>query len=219
MKSFYLFVVISITLFSCSNSSQCKDLESAYPPEIFTLYQHKGKDYNAIKVFKISENQIQVNHISITPAEDLAPLQQTLVKKELFSIEEKDRIKEKYKKAYSLQLKHTNDVFWIQIQPTKEMLGDKKDFEYRDMIEDLINKELMNNNAGIFFAGHVGHTGLNMLCHYYKERVAIESIFKILCENGLEDHTLIAKRVHVADADWIHEVVYPLGFTGEFQSL
>jgi len=110
-------------------------------------------------------------------------------------------------------------MFWIQVQPTKEILGNQKDSEYRDMIEDLINAELLKNNAGIFFASSVGHGGLDMLCYYTDERPAFELVFKILCEQGIKDHTLIVKRVYLRNDRWLDEVVYPMNYTGEFQYL
>ena len=58
-----------------------------------------------------------------------------------------------------------------------------------------------------------------MLCFYRDEIIAMKAIIKVLCENNLENNTLVTKRIALAKDDWIYEVVYPKEYTGEFNSM
>jgi hypothetical protein len=199
--------------------NNCPEFEVLYPKKRLTLYKKKDYTFHLIKFFETTENKIEVSFFSIIPQKEFKPLFQNLDKKEIYSIQEFNSLKNNYEVDYSWNPYKKNDVFFIQVKPTKEMLKETLDIDLRNEIEGLISKEFRKTKVADFFAADLGPGGLNMLCSYKDELVAMNAILKVLCENNLENHTLISKRISIAKDDWIYEVVYPYNYTGEFDEM
>lgn len=112
------------------------------------------------------------------------------------------------------------DVMFIQIVPDSTM-GTLKSLGFlnlRQEVEGKIDDRLQNENLGGWFAGDMGAGG-NMLFYISDWNNATKAVLKVLKDEDLLDHVLIAKRIMTAEDDWNYEVVYPIGYEGVFNQM
>jgi hypothetical protein len=112
------------------------------------------------------------------------------------------------------------DVMFIQIIPDSTMgTFDAIMFlNFRQNIEEQIDKVLQRKNLGEWFAGDIG-AGANMLFFITDWDSANEEVMEILKQEDLLEHVLITKRIGTSEDNWNYEVVYPLEFEGIFNQM
>ena len=112
------------------------------------------------------------------------------------------------------------DVMFIQIIPDSTMgtFDQLRFLNFRQEIEGQIDEALHRKNLGEWFTGDIG-AGANMLFFITDWDKANETVMKILEQENLLDHVLIAKRIGTSEADWNYEVVYPLEYEGIFNQM
>lgn len=112
------------------------------------------------------------------------------------------------------------DIMFIQIIPDSTMgtLASLGFMTLRQEVEGKIDDRLQSENLGEWFAGDMGAGG-NMLFYINDWNNATKAVVKVLEDEGLLGHVLIAKRIMTAKDDWNYEIVYPLGYEGVFNQM
>jgi hypothetical protein len=112
------------------------------------------------------------------------------------------------------------DVMFIQIIPDSAMSStDALGFlNFRQEIEDKIDRRLQADNLGEWFAGDMGAGG-NMLFFVNDWEKSTETVMEVLKDQELLDHVLIAKRIFATEDDWSYEIVYPAEYEGIFNQM
>ncbi len=124
------------------------------------------------------------------------------------------------KNGFVKQLTDDRDVIFIQIVPDSSMgnFDALRFLNLRQEIEEKIDHRLKMHNLGEWFAGDMGAGG-NMLFFVDNWDNANEEVMKLLKEEDLVDHVLIAKRIMASADDWNYEVVYPTDYEGVFNQM
>lgn len=112
------------------------------------------------------------------------------------------------------------DIMFIQIVPDSTMgtFDQLRFLNFRQEIEEQIDKTLKSKNLGEWFAGDMG-AGANMLFFITDWDKANEVVVELLKKKNLLDHVLITKRIGTSKDDWNYEVIYPLEFEGIFNQM
>ncbi|MBL0740748.1 hypothetical protein [Chryseolinea lacunae] len=122
--------------------------------------------------------------------------------------------------GWAPKLAEGRDLMFIQVIPdsvmsTLDVLGF---MNLRHRVESKIDNALLSAGAGEWVGGDMG-AGANMLFEVDNWDNANQMAMKILKDEDLLDHVLIAKRVLISSDDWQYEIVYPVEFEGVFNDL
>lgn len=91
--------------------------------------------------------------------------------------------------------------------------------DVRQKVESEIANALKAKGAGQWFAGDLGLGGANMLFEVSNKEAALKIIQEIIKKEGIDKETVIAERLYTAPGDWIHKVIFPKDYKGEFNDL
>lgn len=183
------------------------------PKEVWTVYAKQHTEFQ-IKRLLSSETGLTLLSYQINTAEPEAAYQ-TFISNNKFSNEhEPDIIKSSYKSFNWTPFQDTITLF-VQIEPTV-FKDEMQALNVRQAIEQKIGVALRANGYGKWIAGDLGPGGVNMLFEVADMENAISTILDALSKTGLDEKTIIGRRVYTDTNDWFYEVVYPFQFNGQF---
>lgn len=109
---------------------------------------------------------------------------------------------------------------FIQIVPDSAMSTFQffKFMNLRQNLEDEVDEKLKESNLGKWSGGDMG-AGANMLFTIRDWDNAMKVVTKVLHEEGLLNHVLIARRIMLSHDNWTYDVVYPVEYQGIFNPM
>jgi hypothetical protein len=206
-----------------------------YKPKEKRLTQFQDNDKKIIKtLYKIGKDTILFKRIIGNDAEMILQTgklyhnqsyltEQFIVQVNQFANDEKiiDSLTSYYtQQGLIMKSDADQEVMFVQIIPDSTMsnLDQLRFLNLRQEIEDKIDEALKVRSLGKWFAGDMG-VGANMLFFINDWEKASETTLKILKQENLIDHVLIAKRIVITKDDWNYEIIYPIEFSGVFNEM
>ncbi len=112
-----------------------------------------------------------------------------------------------------------NQELFVQIRPTSQSAEGLALLDLRHEVETEIDDALITAQLGGWTAGDLGPGGGNMLfsCSNFNE--AQRRIITVLRAHKLEKNAVIARQITTKKDDWTYEVLYPIGYSGTFNSM
>jgi len=185
--------------------------------EIFSLYEKTDSIIYVARALTTGNDKFylylyELNISTPEGAKQTFDLVQQLTQQEL------DNRKTELQSKYNWIPFKGNEVLFVQIRPT----GFKDEMELLDKrqeIEDKLSKALENKKLGEWFAGDLGPGGGNMLYTVTDIDKSLQIILDVLQQNKLDKNVLIGRRVLVEKDDWFYEVIYPIEYSGDFNTM
>ena len=221
-KIFTLGLLTFLGLTSCNqNSNKQTDGQTnstlLADKEIFSLYEKTDSIIYVARALTTGNDKFylylyELNISTPEGAKQTFDLVQQLTQQEL------DNRKTELQSKYNWIPFKGNEVLFVQIRPT----GFKDEMELLDKrqeIEDKLSKALENKKLGEWFAGDLGPGGGNMLYTVTDIDKSLQIILDVLQQNKLDKNVLIGRRVLVEKDDWFYEVIYPIEYSGDFNTM
>jgi len=221
-KTFTLGLLTFLGLTSCNqNSNKQTDGQTnstlLADKEIFSLYEKTDSIIYVARALTTGNDKFylylyELNISTPEGAKQTFDLVQQLTQQEL------DNRKTELQSKYNWIPFKGNEVLFVQIRPT----GFKDEMELLDKrqeIEDKLSKALENKKLGEWFAGDLGPGGGNMLYTVTDIDKSLQIILDVLQRNKLDKNVLIGRRVLVEKDDWFYEVIYPIEYSGDFNTM
>lgn len=202
------------------NTSSGDTVSQSLPPdsfagkEVWTVYSKKGDLYSIRRFLKVDAGYLLLSyHIDASKPEEAI---QTLESRQACKMEmdPKTFIDHGY---HWLPFKETPLLF-VQIGGAA-FKDDMAELNMRQTIEPKIIDTLESKGLGKWDAGDFGAGGINMLFEVNDVERAIPLIHQVLSNYKLDSHTVIGRRIYTSADDWFYEVLYPIGFTGDFLTM
>ncbi|MBJ6110307.1 hypothetical protein JAO73_14885 [Hymenobacter sp. BT523] len=119
--------------------------------------------------------------------------------------------------------KYPEELF-VQVDPAAEhrketLLNVIAIMNERGNLEDAIGEALELEHLGQWVAGDLGPGGMNMLYEVNSATTALPVVVKTLEARQAQGRARIARRLMTSADDWRYEVVYPVDFSGAFNSM
>jgi hypothetical protein len=116
------------------------------------------------------------------------------------------------------------EELFVQVDPDLErreetLLNIMAVLNERQSLESDLGEALASQHLGEWAAGDLGAGGMNMLFDVNSPATALPVLMQVLQTHRVQGRTRIARRLMTAADDWRYEVIYPLGFSGVFNSL
>ncbi|MDB5233053.1 MAG: hypothetical protein JWR44_46 [Hymenobacter sp.] len=89
----------------------------------------------------------------------------------------------------------------------------------RNALETDIAAALESQHLGTWAASDLGPGGMNVLYDTANPMATLPIVVRVLEARGVQNRTRIALRLMTKADDWRYEVVYPVDFSGSFNSL
>lgn len=185
--------------------------------EYFTFYRKTDKIVEVARAVTISNDSFDLNLYSIDiPTPEGA--KQNFISIERLSKKQIDSKKSDLQKNYTWIPFKGDNLFFVQIQP-KGFKDEMELLNKRQEIEDKLGKALLNNNLGDWAAGDIGPCGGNMLFTVPDIDKSLTIVIEVLKQNNLDKNVVIGKRVMLDKGDWFYEVIYPIKYSGDFNTM
>ncbi len=187
------------------------------PTDIFTLYKKTEKQVQIARVVTLDEAvfDLYVYEIDISVPEGT---KQRFVSAQHLNKQELDQKKDALLKTHNWTPFKSQDVLFVQIQP-EGFKNETQLLNKRQKIEAKIDRALGSKNLGEWFAGDIGPGGANMLYTVSGIDASMQVILGVLSQNNLNNNVLIGRRVMTNADDWFYEVIYPLDYSGDFNTM
>ncbi len=146
--------------------------------------------------------------VALVPRDSVAPVQARLQKQYQW---------QPYVTRYSPKL-------FVQVDPDRDhqqesFLNLMAIMNERGSLEDAIDEQLQSQHLGSWSAGDLGPGGMNMLYDVTNPAAALPVVVRTLETARVQQRARVARRLMTAPDDWCYEVVYPLSYTGAFNSM
>lgn len=222
IKAFTTALLSIFGLSSCNFSSDNSTDVKAKPTfvvhkEIFSLYRKTDSIVYIARALTIAPDTFELNLYTINISTPEAA-KQTFVSTKHLRKQEASNLKTDLEAQYNWIPAKGNDVLFIQIQPT----GFKDEMQMlnkRQEIEDKLSEILENKNLGQWFASDLGPGGANILYSVTDIDESLQTVLGVLHDNNLEKQVVIGRRVLVSEGDWFYEVIYPIKYSGQFNTM
>jgi hypothetical protein len=221
-KIFAAGLLLYLGLTSCnqaSNKQQSMKTKAALlvNKEAFTLYKKTDSVIYVVRALAVTSDTFDLHlyHINISKPENA---QQLFASVQRLTKQEIDKKKAELETSYTWAPFKNEEILFVQIQPS----GSKDEMQLLDKrqeVEDKLREALENNNLGKWIAGDLGPGGANMLFTVSDVNKSLQTVMSVLQENDLEKNVLIGRRVSLDKADWFYEVIYPVSYSGHFNTM
>jgi hypothetical protein len=221
-KKFTLVLLAFLGLTSCNQNSRKQtdertNLTLLTDKEIFSLY---NKTDSVIYIAKAMSNgsdkfDFYSYELKISSPEGA---KQTFISVKQLTKEELNNKKNELHSQYNWIPFKGDQVLFVQIQPTA-FKDEMQLLDKRQEIEDKLSKVLENRKLGEWCAGDLGPGGGNMLFTVTDLDKSLQAVLEVLQQNKLDKNVLIGKRILVAKGDWFYEVIYPIKYSGNFNTM
>jgi hypothetical protein len=219
MKNSVLFVGFLFGLFSCGQKSNSKKSQTTLTKnnfitkELWTLYSKQDSVIH-VKRLVSSDTGLTLLSYEINTSEPEVAKQSFISSKSLSDINEGTIIKSQYSN-FNWTPNKVTPILFVQMQYP----AFKNEMEALDKcgeIELKLDKALKLIGLGHWIAGDIGPGGANMLFEVSNIDNAISTILELLAKEGLDNKSVIGRRINEDSENWFYEVVYPINFNGIF---
>ncbi|MBO0359306.1 hypothetical protein J0X19_15190 [Hymenobacter sp. BT186] len=209
------------TLASCI-SRKVDDSEidtSDVPTERFCMYQKVGDTVRVKRVVTDKFAGSRLLSYAIWDA-DKRGTQQRILENQPFADMQLDSVRQMLTKQQKYwQPSEKAQELFVQIRPAPDDGGDLAVLTLRQEVEDDIDAALTAAGIGHWTAGDLGPGGGNMLFSTTNTTQAQHIIVAVLRAYHIGQKTVIARRIMNAPNDWTYEVLYPIAYSGLFNSM
>ena len=178
---------------------------------INSFYQLGNDD---LKFVRIVKDSALFHEISGFLKNDRYNLIQKITSKKIINESEIGSISESYKaRGFKDFLYKKDEVLFVQLRIKGKEYFDVLDLRHE--LENKINKRLIEHQQGSCIAGDDG----NMLFEVKDFAEGYKIILDVLTSSELNDEFVIAKRLYLTEDNWMYEIIYPIFYIGEFNSM
>jgi hypothetical protein len=201
---------------------QAPVVHSPVPRELAVYYEQAGDTLHVARLLETSQ-RIELHRATLIEGHALAQRAVPVLRVPVDSVAV---VRRRLAAHYHWQPYASPDpaLLFVQVDPAAEH---QKETAFsliavmneRGTLEDAIGEELEQRNLGHWAAGDLGPGGMNMLYEVSSSAAALPVVVRRLEEHQAQGRARIARRLMTAADDWRYEVVYPVDYTGEFNSL
>ncbi|TFZ67788.1 hypothetical protein E4631_07425 [Hymenobacter sp. UV11] len=115
-------------------------------------------------------------------------------------------------------------ILFVQVEPSQDNQEETlwnivAVMNERNSLESDLEKALQQANLGKSVGSDLGPGGMNILFEVTDPVSALPILVRALEARGVEQRARIARRLPTTPNDWRYEVVYPVNFSGKFNSM
>ena len=212
----------SAALLGAGCGQQAPVVYSPVPREIAVYYDRSGDTLRVARLLDVNE-QIELHQATLvenhTMVQKAAPVQRVPADS-LASVQSKLRARYHWQPYVS----SSPQELFVQVDPEGEhreetFLNIIAIMNQRNNLEEAISDELARQQLGSWAASDLGPGGMNILYDVKSATAALPAVVRTLEAHQAQGRARIARRLMTSDDDWRYEVVYPVGFTGVFNSM
>jgi hypothetical protein len=197
-----------------STVSQSLPPDSSLGSEVWTVYSKKGVIYSIKRLLKVDAGYLLLSY----DIDASKPEQATQTLNSRQASKTALDVKTFLDNGYDWQPFKETPLLFVQIEG-KAFKDDMAELRMRQEIEPNLKDTLESNGFGTWVAGDFGAGGINMLFEVNNVERAIPVIHQVLLHYKLAGHAVIGRRIYTSANDWYYEVLYPIGFTGDFLTM
>ncbi|WP_426061986.1 hypothetical protein [Hymenobacter sp. B1770] len=219
MKPGFYFPLFVLLMGSCQPEVT---VFSSFPHETYVGYKLVG---DTLHVARLLENGSQHELHRAVLIEGQETVQQAAQVQKV-STDSLAKVKSELQAAYQWRpfVSQEEELLFVQVTPAPEhqkesLLNVMAIMSERGDLEDAIGEALESKQLGEWAAGDLGPGGMNMLFNVKNAKEALPVVIQTLEIHNVQSRARVARRLMTKSDEWRYEIVFPINFTGHFNSL